>query len=172
MDSQLDSTIIECLNKMKNKSIRKRLTRELVSFNNNADELYIDSVVLNTNNSPMITIVDYNNENVNVYEFEITQHYPFTPPKVKINKTLYNDFLRIGSITFLHLLKKLKKYDCFCCHSYLCAERWSPAITIKQFIEEIRMFRKCKRDIVNKKYADKIKDKYLIADIDLDSWLL
>lgn len=171
MITQLESSIIECLNKMKNKSIRKRLTRELVSFYNNADELYIDSVVLNTIDSPIITIVDYNNENVNVYEFEITQHYPFTPPKVKINKRMYNDFLRIHSTTFLHLLKKLKNYDCFCCHSYLCIENWAPAITIKQYIEEIRMFRKYKRELVNKKYADKIKDKYLIADIDLDSWL-
>ena len=39
-------------------------------------------------------------------------------------------------------------------------------------VNEIRDMRKKKRNIINKYYADKIKDKYLIDDINLDEWLL
>jgi ubiquitin-protein ligase len=170
MNIQLDQSITDCLNKIKIKTVKTRLTKELLSFNN-ADELYVDSVILNKSDSPIITIVDTNNENVNIYEFEITRDYPFSPPKVKINNRTYNDFLKIQSTTFYQLLKNLKNCHCFCCHSYLCGERWSPGITIKKYIEEIRIFRKYKREIINKYYADKIKEKYLIVDIDLDSWL-
>jgi hypothetical protein len=39
------------------------------------------------------------------------------------------------------------------------------------FIDELDKIRQYKRNIVHKILADKVKDKYLIDDVDLDSYL-
>jgi hypothetical protein len=50
-------------------------------------------------------------------------------------------------------------------------EKWSPLLTLLKIIDEVNLFRTYKKNIVNKIMSDKIKDKYLIADIDIESWL-
>jgi hypothetical protein len=44
-------------------------------------------------------------------------------------------------------------------------------MTLIHIIDEINLFRNYKKNIVNKIMADKIKEKYLIFDIDIESWL-
>lgn len=170
--TDLDPCILESLSEIKSNPIRRRLTKELSDLQKmtNNNFLYVQSVEINQKGIPVVTIVDYSTENLNVYEFT-TISYPFSVPKIKVNSSDYSEFLRIRTLTFQHLLKKIKGIGCFCCNSYLCSDRWTPALRFIHIIEEIRMFRKYKREIINKLYADKIKDKYLIADIDLDSWL-
>ena len=169
---ELEPSVTESLFQIKSNPIRRRLTRELTDLQKmtNSNFLYVQSVEMNRKDIPVVTIVDYSNENLNVYEFT-TDSYPFRVPKIKVNSSEYSEFLSIRTLTFQHLLKKIKGIACLCCNSYLCSDRWSPALKFSNIIEEIRIFRKYKRAIINKFYADKIKDKYLISDIDLDSWL-
>ena len=169
---ELDPSVTESLFEIKSNPIRRRLTRELTDLQKttNSNFLYVQSVEINQKGIPVVTIVDYSTENLNVYEFT-TDSYPFRVPKIRVNSSEYSEFLSIRTLTFQHLLKKIKGIACLCCNSYLCSDRWTPALKFVTIIEEIRMFRKYKREIINKFYADKIKDKFLISDIDLDSWL-
>jgi hypothetical protein len=48
---------------------------------------------------------------------------------------------------------------------------WSCGCKFSNILDEIKSFRKIIIHIAYKILADKIKDKYLIDDIDLDSWL-
>lgn len=98
-------------------------------------------------------------------------NYPFRAPKVQINFRPYYDFLKISSSKFTESLKKIHNIRCLCCSTITCGDKWSPALTTSRIIEEIRRFKGYKRDLINKLLADKIKFRYLIDDIDLDSWL-
>lgn len=169
---QLDPSVTESLFQIKSGPIRRRLTRELTDLQKMTSNnfLYVQSVEMNKTGIPVVTIVDYSTENLNIYEFT-TDSYPFRVPKIKVNSFEYIEFLKIRTPTFQHLLKKIKGLNCLCCNSYLCSDRWTPALKFINIIEEIQTFRKYKRDIINKLYANKIKEKYLISDIDLDSWL-
>lgn len=171
--NELDDSIQNSLNQIKTKCIRRRVERELIEISRTASDnmLYVQSINFDEKGGPIVVLVDCINESTNVYEFYIGGSYPFCTPKIKINYFDYIEFLRIRSIVFQNLLKQITKMNCLCCESYLCSDRWSPAIRLTKIVEEIRMFRKYKRDIINKFYADKIKDQYLISDIDLDSWL-
>ena len=159
---QLDLISSNCL--------KKRLKREFIKFADN-ELLQILSVRTDERKLPIVSIADINGDNVAVYEFHVSGNYPFCPPKVFINGIAYIDFLRIKTRHFTNILKKITGFSCLCCHSYLCGENWTPTITIEKFINEIRFFRKNRRNIVNKYYADLIKDKYLVDDINLDEWL-
>jgi hypothetical protein len=165
--------ITEMLLDVKSNSIRRRITKELTELSSTSDEnmLCIESIQYDEKGVLFITIVDYISENINTYEFYIGVNYPFSLPKIKINYADYIDFLRINTIRFQKILKKIKGIHCLCCNSYFCGETWTPVKKLKSIIDEIRIFRKYKIDIIHKFYADKVKDKYLISDINLDSWL-
>jgi ubiquitin-protein ligase len=160
----------ELLNIIKSNGIRNRIKKELSKCMDD-NSLFIENIHQNEDGNAVITIYDYNSQNLNTYQFEITQHYPFNAPKIKVNGDNYIDFLRIHSNLFRILLNKIKRKNCFCCNSYLCSENWSPVYNIISIIKEIRDFRKIRREVVDKYYADKIKKKYLIEDVQLDCWL-
>lgn len=164
--------IITSVNNINIHSIKNRIKKELTQLVED-DCISILSITFEKNEVDLliITMVDMHSTNAIIYEFYIPKSYPFSIPKVKINNESYSDFLKIKTCVFLHLLKQIKSMNCLCCNSYLCGDYWSPITTIKKFIEEIRMFRKNRRDIVNKYYADMIKDMYLIQDVNLDEWL-
>jgi len=150
------------LSNIKTRHVRKRLTNELAHFSPN--ELYLECGEKET---IIVTILDASN----IYTFYITDNYPFHVPRIKINNYDYINFLKISSPRFQELLKKICGLNCLCCESYVCNGKWSPAMRLAHIINEIKKFRKYKRDIINKYYADKIIDKYLISDINLDTWL-
>jgi len=168
--ADIDPCIRDSINELKSNSMKTRIMRELVLL---LDDEFLQILNLTYDNKghPIVTVADCNTDNIAVYEFHLPNTYPFSAPKVVVNSMLYNDFLRIHSPTFLTLLKKITKMNCLCCNSFLCGENWTPVAKLGKIIVEIRMFRKCKRDIVNKFYADKIKSKYLIEDVNLDEWL-
>jgi len=171
-NNELHPYIIEGLSDIQSKPVRRRLTRELteLQLSTGTNMIHVQSVELNEKGIPIVTIVDYTSENANIYEFN-TKDYPFRVPTIKINYSPYTEFLKIRTQKFNELLKKIKGLNCLCCNSYICSDKWTPALRLTNIIDEIRTFRKYRRDIINKFYADKIKDKYLISDIDLDSWL-
>jgi hypothetical protein len=58
-----------------------------------------------------------------------------------------------------------------CCDSIICSDKWSPANTIENIINDIKKFRKYKKMIIIKILVDSIINKYLISDINLFGYL-
>lgn len=162
--------IDELLNVNENRFICKRLHKEITTLQEKSSNLQVASICINNNKCTIVTIYDLSTKNINTYEFHIPFDYPFRCPKISVNYRQYTHFLQIKTAAFANLLSQMYKIPCLCCHSYNCFEKWSPGFTLSDIIGEIRKFRQYKRNIINKYYADKIKDKYLIPDIDLDSW--
>jgi ubiquitin-protein ligase len=98
--------------------------------------------------------------------------YPFQPPKIYYNGNSYLDLLRITDNDERNIVRKYKKKDCLCCDSYDCHDNWSPSINLTSIIDEIKNIVKFKKAIVHILLADKIKEKYLIDDIDINSYLI
>ena len=165
------------LNRMPNTAIRKRITREIKEleqhcivildfrFDEKLDTLFI-SVTENKEN----TENKYKYKKNNIYLFGINHDYPFVPPKVEINNTPYYSFLTTSPF-LSKLLKKTYDIECLCCNAITCRHNWSPALTCYKIILEIRKYKKYRMNIMCKLLTDKIKNKYLINDIDIFSWL-
>lgn len=154
-------------------TVKKRITRELQKLD---EKCSLMSIELDPNDKertgqskPVINI--YDNSNGLIYSLTLDSNYPFRPPKIKINFTPYYEFLKIVFLPFSENLRKIHKINCLCCATITCGDQWSPAFTTNTIINEIRRFKSYKRDLINKMFADKIKFKYLIDDIDLDCWL-
>jgi hypothetical protein len=166
----LDPFILDKLNMINHKGMKTRISREMI-FLLDDTFLQITNFYFDNNMLPIITVADCSGDNIVIYEFHLPNTYPFSPPKIIINNALYRDFLKIHTPMFLSLLKKITGLNCLCCNSFLCGENWTPVARFGKIIFEIRMFRKYRRDIINKYYADKVKSKYLLEDINLDEWL-
>jgi hypothetical protein len=134
---------------------------------NNKYEIFIsyDPII----SQVMITLIEKNNNNE--YTFIVDRKYPFHPPRFHFNNQPYSHYLKLSSQRFTEYLKKFTNKACLCCSSLSCKYNWSPAIKLKMFIDELNIIRQHKRNIVYKILAEKVKDKYLIDDIDLDSFL-
>lgn len=150
--------------------IRRRLKIEI-------DRMYPDYyqiiVSINEHNKLAITIFEYDEYGYKQkYEFILDDNYPFKPPSVTFQNRPYREFLRINyTAKELDLFIKITGHECLCCHSLTCVDNWYPGATLNNIIEEIRKTRKIKRGIVNTIFAEKIKHRYLVSDIDLESWL-
>ena len=82
------------------------------------------------------------------------------------------DLLRITDNDERKILRKYKNKDCLCCDSYDCFDNWSPAIKLSSIVDEIKNIVQFKKAITHILLADKIKKKYLIDDIDINSYLI
>ena len=98
--------------------------------------------------------------------------FPFHPPQIYYNGEPYWEILRLKFDFQKKLVKTYKKKDCLCCDSYSCNGNWAPSITLLDVIQEIKSNVEFKRSMVNVLLADAIKRKYLIADIDINSYLI
>ena len=125
--------------------------------------------VLSNNSGNVELIVTENGEK---YGFIFKNTYPFQPPKIYYNGNSYLDLLRITDNDERNIVRKYKKKDCLCCDSYDCPDNWSPSINLTSIIDEIKNIVKFKKAIVHILLADKIKEKYLIDDIDINSYLI
>lgn len=105
------------------------------------------------------------------FTFVVDRTYPFHLPRFHFNNEPYSHYLRMPSQRFSQHIKRFTNKSCLCCSSLACKYNWSPAIKLYMFIDELNKIRQCKRNIVHKILADKVKDKYLIDDVDLDSFL-
>ena len=110
-------------------------------------------------------------DKIDIFTFIVDRTYPFHSPRFHFNDEPYSHYLRIPSQRFSEHLKMFTNKSCLCCSSLACKYNWSPAINLYNFIDELNKIRQYKRNIVHKILADKVKDKYLIDDVDLECYL-
>jgi hypothetical protein len=110
-------------------------------------------------------------DSTDTFTFVVDRTYPFHSPKFHFNNNPYSHYLRMPSQRFSQHLTTFTKKACLCCSSLACKYNWSPAVKLHMFIAELDKIRQYKRNIVYKLLADQVKDKYLIDDVDLDSYL-
>lgn len=127
--------------------------------------------IQNVENKTIKTIKITFSVNKNFYEVEYTSSYPFRIPQVTFNHKPKGDFYNLCSERFYNTLLKLYNWECMCCHSILCPNNWMVGHQISHIVREFQEYKQMKMNIAYKILADKIKDKYLIDDIDLDCWL-
>ena len=106
------------------------------------------------------------------YGFIFTDTYPFIPPLIYYNDEPYLELLKVKTKFEKTMLKKYKNKECLCCDSYYCSENWTPTLRLNIVIDEIKEIVKFRRTMVNIFLANKIKNKYLIDDIDINSYLI
>ena len=152
---------------IKSTYVLRRLKRESINFH----EIFNSLSVIKDDKYYKIYLTDKKNYKYNNYCFILDDNYPFKSPKLLINDIPYKKFLVNGTLKFRELYTKMSGIECLCCHNILESLMWSPGYTINKIIEQVNLFRKYKKNIVNKMMADKIKSKYLIKDIDLETWL-
>jgi len=104
------------------------------------------------------------------YKFIITKDYPFKPPIVYYNAKSFIELTKISNLKSFDIMKKIHPHYCLCCCLITCQTNWLPIYNMSNVINEIKKYRQYRQDIVIKILLDKIKFKYLIEDIDLDSW--
>ena len=144
--------------------IRRRLQKECKEVQNNYDEI---SVEYSQESKILVTFI----KRGDTYIFTIPKNYPFESPKMMINGIDQNKLFNLRTKRFITILKYVSGFDCLCCNSYLCRNNWSPAVTLNRVINQIEAYKNYKYFIFLKLISDKIKEKYLNIDIDLDSWL-
>ena len=149
--------------------IGKRVSNRRIA--NDCQKLYekYPNFVLSNDSGNVELTVNNNEEN---YGFVFNTSYPFQPPQIYYNGKSYLELLRISDNDERNILLKYKKKDCMCCDSYNCQANWSPSIKLINIIDEIISIVQLRKAIVHILLADKIKEKYLIDDIDINSYLI
>ena len=153
----------------KSKYFNKRIKRDVDKF----IEIY-PNYKLNTDeisNFITLEIFENNDELIPIYKFVIKQFYPFRPPDVYYKNLSYENIYKVSSQRVQKYLTLLTNKDCLCCSSMLCSNNWYVTLNFFDIIKEINNYRKIKKNIFIKILADKIKNKYLIDDINLDCYL-
>jgi len=175
-----ETNINEIFEKVTNRFQKKRISREIKELiqsktNNNINEnhLSISMKIIEKTQTNIIRFKDHLYKTHNEYTFTLKYGYPFSPPILAIQSIPYSTFLSISSIQTMNILKELQNIDCLCCHSIvLCDKLWKTSYKMIDIIKEIRRFRKYRRDILNKIFINKIKERYSrLDDIDLLGWL-
>ena len=157
------------IDKILSKTISKRLKKELQNLHNLYHE--IDVELIPNSENLYIIVYDFNEGKKVCFKFLISVNYPFVCPTVFFNNFAYKRLLICVNNYETKNLKDISGYDCLCCQSITCGANWSPGYMLTNIINEINIYKKIKRDILLKMFADKIKRKYLIEDIDLDCLL-
>jgi hypothetical protein len=142
---------------------------ELVKFYDVPNKYEIFITYDNILNNATITLIEKNFNNK--YSFIIDKKYPFNPPIFHFNNQPYSHYLKLPSKRFADFLKIFTNKSCLCCSSLSCKYNWTPAIKLRMFIKELNQIRQFKRNIVYKIASDKIKETYLIDDIDIESFI-
>ena len=127
------------------------------------------NLVLSNNSNQLEMVITEGNQK---YSFIFTDTYPFNPPKIYYNGEPYLELLKLKTTFEKRMLKKYQNKECLCCDSYYCSENWTPALRLHMVIDEIKKIVQFKRTIAKIFLANKIKDKYLIDDIDINSYLI
>jgi ubiquitin-protein ligase len=169
---ELKSAIIEhnkniILTYFLNTSVQRRLINECVQLY----DLYENVTVEYSQNKLFVTILEIINNKQYSYGFQISDNYPFESPKIYYQGKPYITYLKIYGPTMINLLKQIAGIDCLCCSSYNCKTNWYPVVTMDSIIGEIKQYKEYKSIIIFKILSEKIKNKYLIEDIDIDCWL-
>lgn len=155
------------LENIPSKSIYKRLMRELNLYKDKFISLKLEY----REPEYYFYLIDKTNYKYNNYCFILKSDYPFVSPRLMINGISYYDFCRTNSQYNLNLVKLMSGLRCLCCDNILSRDKWNPGYTIDKIVDEINLFRTYKKNVIYSIMIKKIKLKYLLEDIDLDSWL-
>jgi hypothetical protein len=152
------------------KFIFRRLIRESKDFSERFESLFVKY----NDNKYEVYLKDKLYKKNNDYCFILDEYYPFKPLQLLVNNIEYKKFLfdNTNNIKYREIFIKIFGNICLCCDNILSNKRWSPAITFIKIIDELDIFRTYKKGIIYKIITDKIKNKYLINDIDLECWLI
>lgn len=109
--------------------------------------------------------------NTHVYTFNLLNTYPFTPPFIKVNGIDYYKLIhRCINLTNKYIYDDnnidtcLKNRNCVCCSSFGCKSNWSPAIGLKDIIQEILENKKHFYNLYKIKYVRKILENKCIHE--------
>lgn len=161
---------VEQIDLIRNKCLKNRIKneyKELSKIYNNVKILWdteLSNVIIEIQE-----VVKY--DKIDTFTFIVDRTYPFHSAKFHFNNNPYSHYLRMPSQRFSQHLKSFTNKSCLCCSSLACKYNWSPAVKLHMFIAELDKIRQYKRNIVYKLLADQVKDKYLIDDVDLESYL-
>jgi hypothetical protein len=114
--------------------------------------------------------------NINVV-FQFVNEYPFIQPTVVLQRKdtgetiYYKKMLHSESKMINDILFNQFKIRCLCCESVTCGEHWSPIRHFDFILNEINEFLIIKIRIIEKLHALKVKQRYLIDDINIQEWL-
>ena len=151
----------------------KRIKRELDNMYKIYDDIIVEFIQGKTIEEDFLNIYVYetiNNKRI-CYKFNVGINYPFRCPTINLNKHKYKQLLCTKTMYETINLKKHFDKDCLCCTSITCSVNWSPGNTLCDLINEIKYFKNIKKSLVFKIFIKYIKLKYLIEDIDIDSFL-
>jgi len=150
----------------------KRVLREYSELSNKYINSYISVVYNEETNTLKMSVMNYSNDKMQSYSFVIDKKYPFAPPAIYYNNKSYRNLLEMPSERFKDNLQKITNKKCLCCQSFICKFNWGPAVTLSTIIHEIDKNRNYKKKVVISILIDQIKEKYLIDDIDIRSYLM
>ena len=146
---------------------RKRITHEcseLIKV-----DIYNFNIVMSEKNEIVLSFKKmYNKKHIH-YTF-VLNDYPFKTPIIHVNEISLENIIKIPT-QHLSLLKDWKQLECLCCHSFLSNHNWSALISFPKIIDEINRLIDIKVALCIMALMERIKDKYLVKDIDLSSWI-
>jgi hypothetical protein len=157
--------LAEAFELINNMGVHKRIKKECEML----FKEYPDTIISVGNDKKQVTIRIKDKDKTYMFTLNAFS-FPFTPPEIYINDHKYIEFLNINSHYERNMVKYFTGLDCFCCHSFDCKKNWNPTFKLNNVINEIHNICKIRKNILNKIIADKIKEKYLLPEIDLDCW--
>jgi hypothetical protein len=150
--------------------LQKRILREYSDIFNEFTNSCI-YVTFNEQTNSITIIVNCNDNKIQSYMFIIDKKYPFSSPKIYYNNKPYKSLLEIPSARFRNYLQKITNKNCLCCYSLDCKNNWSPGVTLKLIITDINKNINYKKMIIIAILIDQLKEKYLIDDIDILTYI-
>jgi len=145
-------------------SANSRLIQEICSICAQCKNVSIEK----RDNNQVLTV----NINDNTFVFELCYSYPFKMPvNIHINGVNYNEIKRIDNPSMIPYIKKYLGTDCFCCHSLLCANNWTPIIRVASIINEIQFNMIILHKIKIHLLCDELRNKYRCQFIMFEDYL-
>ena len=137
---------------VKVRGIPNRINSEIANLYNQSD--FVSSE--RKENSILITVIKGKNK----YEFELSNDYPFKPPKnIIYNGINYKQTLSQCPKKIQKILKTKYFIKCLCCET-ITSSIWTPAMNTSHVINEINKFSKIKKEIRIILQCDEIRNKY------------
>jgi ubiquitin-protein ligase len=165
----LPDSNIELINSLSKQIVQKRIIHEYIKLKEKFSNIFVEKID-GYNGKIEIKMTIYCNSNT-IFTMNIPNDYPFTVPRVEVGREPYARCTILPTSRFRKIYKELSGMDCICCSTILCNRNWCPSFKLLSIIEEYKTFQAFKSDIVRKICIDTIKDKYLLPDIDIESWL-
>lgn len=149
---------------VKVRGIPNRINSEIMNLFNQSD--FVSSE--RKSNSILITVIKGKNK----YELELSNDYPFKPPKnIIYNGINYKQSILNYSEKIRKILKNKYHINCLCCNTLFCGTNWTPACNSGHIINEIDKFSKIKKEIRIILLCDEIRNKYYCTFAEFEKYL-